>query len=194
VLGPAFAVIAYLVGSISFAEIIARRAGIDIRAAGSNNPGATNIGRVVGKREGRRVLALDVLKGVIPAAIASFLLDPMWLAVTGFCGVLGHCYPIWHGLRGGKGAATAAGVLVVLVPPAGLCAAITYLALRKLTRRASVGSLMGAVVGGVVASLLTRFHTLPFELVLMAWGIALLVFLRHHDNLARLIAGTEPPS
>jgi glycerol-3-phosphate acyltransferase PlsY len=194
VLGPAFAVIAYLVGSISFAEIIARRAGIDIRTAGSNNPGATNIGRVVGKREGRRVLALDVLKGVIPAAIAFFLLDPLWLAITGFCGVLGHCFPIWHRFRGGKGAATAAGVLVVLVPLAGLGAAITYLVLRKLTRRASVGSLMGALVGGLIASLLTRFHTLPVDLMCMAWGIALLVFVRHHDNVARLIAGTEPQS
>ncbi len=193
-LGPAFAVIAYLVGSISFAEIVAKRAGVDIRAAGSNNPGATNIGRVVGKREGRMVLVLDVLKGVIPVAIATWLLEPTWLAITGFCGVLGHCFPLWHRFRGGKGAATAAGVLIVLVPAAGLTAAVTYLGLRKITRRASVGSLAGALIGGAIATLLAYLQRVPMELAIMAWGIAALVFVRHHDNLARLLAGTEPPS
>lgn len=193
-LGPALAVLAYLVGSISFAEIVARRAGVDIRGEGSGNPGATNVGRVLGKKQGRIVLVLDVLKGVLPALLARTVLDPTWMAVVGFVGTLGHCYPLWHRFRGGKGAATAAGVLLVLIPWAGVTAALTYLGLRKLTKRASVGSLAGALMGGGVATALHWITALPVELVGMAWGIAALVFVRHHDNLARLWAGTEPPS
>lgn len=193
-LGPGLALLSYLIGSISFAEIVAKRAGVDIRSEGSGNPGATNIGRVIGKREGRLVLVLDVLKGVVPALLSRALVDPTWMAAVGFCGTLGHCYPIFHRFRGGKGAATAAGVLLVLVPAAGALAALTYLGLRKATGRASVGSLAGALVGGAVATAAHLWFALPLPLMIMAWGIAALVFLRHHDNLARLWAGTEPRS
>jgi glycerol-3-phosphate acyltransferase PlsY len=193
-LGPGLALLSYLIGSISFAEIVAKRAGVDIRSEGSGNPGATNIGRVIGKREGRLVLVLDVLKGVVPALLSRALVDPTWMAAVGFSGTLGHCYPIFHRFRGGKGAATAAGVLLVLVPAAGALAAVTYLVLRKATGRASVGSLAGALVGGVVATAAYLVFALPLPLMIMAWGIAALVFLRHHDNLARLWAGTEPRS
>ncbi len=193
-LGPGLALLSYLIGSISFAEIVAKRAGVDIRSEGSGNPGATNIGRVIGKREGRLVLVLDVLKGVVPALLSRALVDPTWMAAVGFSGTLGHCYPIFHRFRGGKGAATAAGVLLVLVPAAGALAAVTYLVLRKATGRASVGSLAGALVGGAVATAAYLVFALPLPLMIMAWGIAALVFLRHHDNLARLWAGTEPRS
>ena len=192
--GPGLALLSYLIGSISFAEIVAKRAGVDIRSEGSGNPGATNIGRVIGKREGRLVLVLDVLKGVVPALLSRALVDPTWMAAVGFSGTLGHCYPIFHRFRGGKGAATAAGVLLVLVPAAGALAAVTYLVLRKATGRASVGSLAGALVGGAVATAAHLWFALPLPLMIMAWGIAALVFLRHHDNLARLWAGTEPRS
>jgi acyl phosphate:glycerol-3-phosphate acyltransferase len=194
VLGPGLALLSYLLGSISFAEIVARRAGIDIRDAGSGNPGATNIGRVIGKREGRLVLVLDVVKGLLPAVLARLLVTPDWMAAVGFAATLGHCFPVWHRFRGGKGAATAAGVLVVLVPPAGIAAALTYIVLRKSTRRASIGSLVGALVGGAVATGLQQLSGLPVELAIMAWAIAALVLVRHHDNLARIWAGTEPPS
>jgi glycerol-3-phosphate acyltransferase PlsY len=191
VLGPGLAIAAYLIGSISFALIAGARAGVDLRAEGSGNPGATNVGRVLGKRVGRMVLAADLAKGALPAGAALPLLGPgdPWTTATGVAAVLGHCFPIWHGLRGGKGAATAAGVLVVLAPIAGVVAVVAYVLGKRASRRASVGSLLGAVLGGVVASFVYAPHT-----IVMSWCIAALVFVRHADNVKRLIEGTEPES
>jgi glycerol-3-phosphate acyltransferase PlsY len=191
VLGPGLVVVAYLLGSISFGLIAAARAGVDLRAGGSGNVGATNVGRVLGKRTGRVVLVLDALKGTAPVLVGRYLLhaDDRWVGAAGAAAVLGHCWPIWHGLRGGKGAATAAGVLVPLVPVAGALGVSTYLGLKRLTKRASVGSLAGALVGALTASVVTSG---PF--VWMAWVIAALITLRHLDNIQRLMRGTEPES
>jgi acyl phosphate:glycerol-3-phosphate acyltransferase len=191
--GPALTLAAYFVGSISFALIAARRRGIDLYAEGSGNPGATNVGRVLGKREGRIVLALDALKGALPYGAAWLVLggDDPWTAAAGVAAVVGHCLPVWHRFRGGKGAATAAGVLLVGHPAAGLGAVVTYVALKKLTRRASVGSLAGAVVGAAVAVALEGWRA---PVAAMALGIAVVVWLRHADNLVRLVRGVEPPS
>lgn len=191
VLGPGLALFGYLLGSISFALLAAKRAGVDLRTEGSGNPGATNVGRVLGKRTGRVVLVLDLLKGAVPAGLALALLPPgsPWTAATGALAVAGHCFPLWHGLRGGKGAATAAGVLFVLAPFAGLAAALTYLVGKRLSRRASVGSLLGALVGAGVAVATTSAPT-----TWMAGAIVVLVFARHADNLVRLAKGTEPES
>jgi glycerol-3-phosphate acyltransferase PlsY len=191
VLGPGLAVVAYLLGSISFGLIAAARAGVDLRAGGSGNVGATNVGRVLGKRTGRVVLVLDALKGALPVAVGQYVLqvDERWVAAAGALAVLGHCLPLWHGFRGGKGAATAAGVLLPLVPIAGALGVITYVALKRATKRASVGSLAGALVGAIAATLVTSG---PF--VVMAWVIALLIALRHVDNIQRLLRGTEPES
>ena len=124
IIGPALAIVAYCAGSISFALIVARSHGVDLYAAGSGNPGATNVGRLVGKRAGRIVLVADLLKGALPFAAARALLglDDPWTGVVGVAAVIGHCAPIWHRLRGGKGAATAAGVMLVAEPIAGLAA------------------------------------------------------------------------
>jgi acyl phosphate:glycerol-3-phosphate acyltransferase len=191
VLGPGLAVVAYLLGSISFGLIAAARAGVDLRAGGSGNVGATNVGRVLGKRTGRIVLVLDALKGALPVAVGHYALhvDERWVAAAGALAVLGHCLPIWHGFRGGKGAATAAGVLLPVLPVAGALGVLGYVALKKATRRASVGSLAGAVVGAITASLTA---TGPF--VWMAWVVAGLIVLRHVDNIGRLVQGTEPES
>lgn len=190
-LGPGLATLGYLLGSISFALIAAQRAGVDLRAEGSGNPGATNVGRVLGKRTGRAVLVLDLAKGALPVLLAMGVLgvDSPWTAATGTAAVAGHCFPVWHRFRGGKGAATAAGVLLALVPVAGLAAALTYLVGKRASRRASVGSLLGALVGsGVTFALVGPPRTW------MSLSIVALVFARHHDNLARLARGTEPES
>ncbi len=191
--GPALALIAYLLGSISFALILARRKGIDIYAEGSGNPGATNVGRVIGKKEARIVLVLDAAKGALPCAAARWILGDgdAWVAVVGVAAALGHCFPIWHRFRGGKGAATAAGVMLATRPIAGLCAVATYLGAKKLTRRTSVGSLFGALVGAVIVLGLDGWGA---PLSQMALAIAVLVWLRHADNLVRLVRGEEPPS
>ncbi len=190
-LGPGLAIASYLLGSISFGLIAAARAGVDLRAGGSGNVGATNVGRVLGKRTGRVVLVLDALKGAAPVTVGRFVLhlDDEWVAVCGALAVLGHCLPIWHGFRGGKGAATAAGVLLPLVPVAGAAGVATYVALKRVSKRASVGSLAGAAMGAVTATWATSG---PF--VWMAWVIAVLIALRHVDNIQRLLRGTEPES
>ncbi len=191
-LGPTIAVGSYLLGSISSGVLLAKRRGVDLHEVGSGNVGATNAGRVLGARAGHLVLALDAAKGALPALAARLTLGPddPWTAVTGAAAVVGHCYPIWHGFRGGKGAATGAGVLLATVPPAGLAAAATYLVLKKKTRRASVGSLGGALVGAGVTWALHGAGSRSW----MAFGILGLVVFRHHDNIARLIRGEEPPS
>lgn len=192
-IGPALVVAAYLVGSISFAVLVARRHGVDLYAEGSGNPGATNVGRLIGKRAGRLVLAADLLKGAIPYGVGRALwgVDDPWSAAVGVAAVVGHCLPIWHRLRGGKGAATAAGVVLVAEPIAGAVAIATYLVLKKTTRRASVGSLAGATLGAIAGAVL---HGPTSTVAIMAWVIAVLVWLRHHDNLARLARGEEPES
>lgn len=191
-LGPALAGAAYLLGSISFGLIAARRAGVDLRGEGSGNVGATNVGRVLGKRTGRLVLALDAAKGALPALTAWGLLglDHPWTAATGAAAVVGHCFPIWHRLRGGKGAATSAGVMLALVWPAGLTAIVLYVVLKKVTRRASVGSLVGALAGAVT----TWLWLGPTPRAYMAVGILAVVVLRHTSNIGRLIRGVEPES
>lgn len=191
--GPALAIAAYLVGSISFALIVARRKGVDLYGEGSGNPGATNVGRVIGKKEGRLVLLLDALKGALSYGVAVLVLgaEDVWTAVAGVAAVVGHCLPIWHRFRGGKGAATAAGVMIVAQPIAGIAAAATYLALKRATRRASIGSLAGALVG---AGITIALEGVGSRVAAMTIGIAIVVWLRHADNLVRLARGEEPPS
>lgn len=192
-IGPALAITAYLVGSISFALIVARRKGVDLYDEGSGNPGATNVGRVIGKREGRIVLLLDALKGALPYGVARLALgaEDVWTSIAGVAAVVGHCLPVWHRFRGGKGAATAAGVMLVAQPIAGLGAIVTYLALKRATRRASVGSLAGAVVGAAIVVALEGPRS---PVGAMTIAIAIVVWLRHADNLVRLARGEEPPS
>jgi glycerol-3-phosphate acyltransferase PlsY len=183
---------AYLIGSVSFGLVLAARRGVDLRAVGSGNTGATNVARALGKRAGHAVMALDALKGFLPALGARLWLGPgdPWTAAAAVATALGHVLPIWHRFRGGKGAATAAGAMLAVLPPAGLAALVAFFGLKKLTRRASVGSLGGAMVGALVALALGPG---PWP-VAMAVALLALVVLRHWDNLGRLLRGQEPPS
>jgi glycerol-3-phosphate acyltransferase PlsY len=183
----------YLVGSISFGLLLARRRGIDLRAEGSGNIGATNVGRVLGKRDGRIVLALDAAKGLVPALAARLALmeTSPWVGAAAVAATVGHIVPVFHGFRGGKGAATAVGGLVALSPFAGAAAFATYLVGKKLSRRASVGSLLGVVAG---AGTTVGLHGLEDPRTFAALALAFLVVVRHHENLARLLRGEEPES
>ncbi|MEM9196068.1 MAG: glycerol-3-phosphate 1-O-acyltransferase PlsY [Myxococcota bacterium] len=200
--GIAFVVGGYLSGSVSFAILFARRAGVDIREEGSGNPGATNVGRVLGKRTGRVVLLLDALKGAIPVLAARFALgadgpttEGPWnahavVAATAVAATLGHVAPLFHGFRGGKGAATAAGVILASVPLAGVVATVTYVVLKKVFRTASVGSIGGAFVGAAVIPFLATDRAY----IIMGAAIFVLVLLRHHENIRRLWTRKEPES
>lgn len=194
----ALVAVAYLLGSISFGLVIATRRGIDLRAIGSGNIGATNVGRALGKRAFVQVMLLDGLKGLVPTLAARWLLpanDP-WVGGVALAAVFGHAVPVWHGFRGGKSVATTAGVLLALEPWAGLAMAVTYGALRKLTKISSVGSLAGTLVALGVTAALHRTGAATWATV----AIAVLVFVRHADNLGRLVRGREheadeaPPS
>jgi len=193
VLGPALALAAYLVGSISFGLIFASRQGVDLRSIGSGNVGATNAGRALGKRTGRIVMLLDMLKGFVPVALAQWVFDLSWpwirITTVGIAATLGHLFPIWHGFRGGKGAATAAGVMLGALPAIGAASLATFVVAKKLSRRASVASLSAATMAAALA-IAVDGRQWPIQLAVGLW---ILVVLRHADNIARLLRGDEPP-
>lgn len=181
------AVLAYLLGSLSFAILISRITGRpDPRASGSGNAGATNMLRVAGKKLAVLTLIGDVCKGMIPVLIARGLdLDPRLQAWIGLCAVLGHLFPLYSRFRGGKGVATAAGMLLALYPPAALLAIGAWLLTFYLTRTSSMASLIAT----------------PLTLPLLAWQephallpmsvLTLLIVWRHRGNLRDLFAGRE---
>jgi len=210
---------AYLVGSIPFGYLVARAKGIDIRAHGSGNIGATNVGRVLGKRLGRMVFFLDFAKGALPVAIAGYALGMIpatstdtgahaaWACVA-LATILGHVFPIYLRFKGGKGVATTFGALLALWPFVTIPCAIAMIAwviTLKLTRYVSVASCIAAIalpIGVLACADLTIRIALGANVVggiALVWPyaavtalIAALVVLRHRGNLARVRAGTEP--
>ena len=180
---------AFLLGSIPFGLIIARARGVDVRSVGSGNIGATNVGRSVGKHEGALTLACDLGKGLLPVLVVRWVgLPPGWVATVCLAAVLGHVYSPWLWFRGGKGAATAGGAFLAGAPLATLIAALGFLAALKGSRRVSVGSVVGAVV--LPLSLWILGHV-P-QMIAAGALTALVVILRHKENLQRLRTGTEP--
>ena len=183
---------AYVVGSIDFAVIVARMHGVDIREVGSGNPGASNVLRSVGRLPGAMVLVGDTLKGVIAAAmgmIASGSTDPQvhWAFLAGLFAVVGHCYPLFHRFRGGKGVATGLGVLFFTLPLVGVIAVALWVALLKLTRTASISSL---IVMAVCIGLALWVGLEGLALVWLLVTIALVVW-RHRGNIQRVMRGSE---
>src|SRR5918993_1639447 len=148
-------VAAYLIGAIPFGWLVARSRGVDLFHAGSGNIGATNVGRVLGHRFGLLVFALDFAKGAVPVALAGLLPADAQLALgspdalrvgIALCAFLGHLFPVYLRFRGGKGAATGAGTVFVLVPGPATLAILTFAAVVASTRTVSLGSIVAAVV------------------------------------------------
>src|SRR5579862_2153268 len=182
----AAALVGYLLGSIPFGLLLARRAGLgDIRQIGSGSIGATNVLRTGNKTVAALTLLFDVLKGAAAALVGSAWSEEAAL-VGGAAVVIGHLYPVWLGFRGGKGVATALGVLLVLAWKVALLAALLWLATAVIFRYSSLGALVAAVAAVVFGAVLVD----PATAGLIAL-IALLVILRHHENIRRLLAGTE---
>ena len=181
------ALLAYLLGSLSFAILLSRVFGTaDPRAEGSGNPGATNMLRVAGKRLAILTLLGDLLKGLLPVLVARLIgLDLQEQAWVGLAAVLGHLYPLYFNFRGGKGVATAAGMLLGLYPPAALLALSAWVLTFYLTRTSSLASLIAT----------------PLTLPLLAWqqpaallpmsALCGLIVWRHRGNLRDLFAGRE---
>lgn len=178
--------IAYLIGSVPFGVILTRlvRAG-DLRAIGSGNIGATNVLRTGRKSLAILTLILDIAKGALPVWLAGHL-GPDMAVVAGLGAVLGHCFPVWLKFRGGKGVATALGVVLVLTPLVALIAVVLFVAITALTRYVSLGSMLGVAAACALAYALGHAQAAGLYLVL-----GLLIIAKHAGNIHRLCAGTE---
>lgn len=204
-----FIPLAYLLGAIPFGLLIGRLHGVDIRQHGSGNIGATNVGRVLGKKWGYLCLAADLLKGMAPTLGAGMLFQSspdsanattllLWLAV-GLAAVLGHVYPVYLGFRGGKGVSTTIGVALGIFPYftiAMLAGLVAYAAVRLATGWVSLGSIALAIVFPAALAGYFAYRGQPFEqtwpLHVGAITLGVLIVVRHRSNIARIVRGTEP--
>lgn len=183
-------IISYLIGSISFSYLIAKRlAGIDIRTQGSGNAGATNTLRVLGKGPGIAVLVLDALKGLAAMGIAHWITsgDPVAYAFAGIFAIVGHNWPVFFGFRGGKGIATTLGVALGLSPLAFLIAAVVTVIVIAITRYVSLGSLVFVTLLPVLLWFLTDHPVYPLVSLL----ITVFAYIRHSSNIVNLVQGKE---
>ena len=195
-LAAALLVGGYLLGSIPFGVVATRMAGLgDIRKVGSGNIGATNV-----LRTGRKDLAAVTLigdggKGAAAVGLAALLAhafnpaaQPLACALAGGAAFSGHLFPVWLGFKGGKGVATFLGVLLAAAWPVGIAACLTWLVVAKLARISSLAALTAAGLAPFYALGLQR----PPPTVALAAVLAALIFIRHHENIGRLLKGAEP--
>ncbi len=180
-------VISYLIGSIPFGLILTRLFGAgDLRAIGSGNIGATNVLRTGRKSLALATLVLDALKGALPVWIGYAFFGPDMAVVAGLGAVVGHCFPVWLKFLGGKGVATAAGVILTLTPLAGLLAFVVFLVIVILTRYVSLCSVLAAASAAPLSFFLGQIQAAELYLL-----IAVIIIVKHHANLRRLFAGEE---
>ena len=182
--------VAYLLGSVSSAIVVCRLAGLpDPRSGGSGNPGATNVLRLGGKKLAAVTLAGDLLKGLLPV-LAGHALDlaPALLVAVGLAAFLGHLFPLFFRFQGGKGVATALGVLLGLDWVVGLATVATWIAVAFATRYSS----LSALVATALAPAWVGWRLGGVEPALACAAMTALLFWRHAGNIRRLVAGTEP--
>ena len=187
----------YLLGSMPFGVILTRLAtGEDVRSIGSGNIGATNVLRTGRKDLALATLILDAGKGAAAFLIAQALFPgvPAIAAVAGGAAFLGHLFPVWLGFKGGKGVATFMGLLLAAAWPLGLMAIATWLIVAVLFRMSSFAALVAALASPLLALLPLPLAGLPASGPVLALAVAsaLLIWLRHHENIARILRGTEP--
>ena len=181
-------VFAYLLGSVPVGVLLARMKGADPRKVGSGNIGATNVMRAAGKMTGALTLAGDILKGLLPVAVAFIMEEPVIVvAAAGLAAFLGHLFPLFLGFKGGKGVATALGVYLRLDPFAVVITVIVFVLVLLKWRFVSLGSLVGVAAMPLLLYLLNA----PDYYIYLALIIGALIFIKHKDNIRRLLAGTE---
>lgn len=179
---------AYLLGSIPTGLLLGKLYGVDVRNEGSGNIGATNLYRTVGRKIGIITLVGDLLKGLLPVVFVKFsTLPPEYTAYAGLAAFCGHVFSIFLKFRGGKGVATALGVFLGLAPLAVAIAVALFAGLMYLWRYVSLGSIAAAAAMPVAVHFLGGSTTVSAVTLV----IALIVIIRHHENIRRLISGTE---
>jgi glycerol-3-phosphate acyltransferase PlsY len=192
-------VLAYLLGSLSFAVIVSKFMGLsDPRSYGSKNPGATNVLRSGNKKAAVLTLLFDAVKGCVPVAVllqygATYGLTEGVAAAAGLAAFLGHLYPVFFKFEGGKGVATALGVLMGISPLLGLAVAITWLGIAWYSRYSSLAALLAAVLAPVYYAMAADGPLWDFNGAIfgMLCVMGILLVWRHRDNVNRLLAGTE---
>lgn len=194
------ALLAYLLGSIPVGYLLVRLVRKqDIRTFGSGNIGATNVLRSGGKGLGAATFVLDAVKGSLAVALGAWLAAPLMPgvpqrsveALAALFAVLGHMFPIWLRFRGGKGVATGFGVFLVAAPLAALAAIGVFAAVFALTRYVSLSSILGAASFPFFAWFFPRNGPRPAFFMAVQIAVALLIIVKHHPNIRRLLAGTE---
>lgn len=182
------AVVSYLLGSVPFGFLIAKLKGVDLRSSGSGNIGATNVYRVVGKREGLITLVLDVAKGTIPVVIFSLIFpkEQYINVISGFSAVLGHDFSVFLRFRGGKGVATSYGVTLPVYPLASLVGAFIWITILLTTRLSSLAALLSFLIATLIALSSPDYIVRIFFIVLY-----ILMVFKHKDNLKRLFNKEE---
>jgi len=182
------AVLGYLLGSIPFGVLVTRAMGLgDLRQIGSGNIGATNVLRTGNKGAALATLLLDGGKGALAVLIARWLVAEDAAQVAGFAAFLGHLFPVWLGFKGGKGVATFLGLLLALNWMVGAAVCLTWLVMAGVGRISSVAALVAAAMSGLWVLILT-----DGSLLVLAFVLTLLIYVRHWENLKRIKAGTEP--
>jgi len=200
------AAVAYLLGSIPFGSLLVRIfRGEDIRQTGSGNIGATNVVRSGAKGLGIATLVLDALKGALAVGLAALVAGSKYnlcgdffqhpcapalrlMSLAAICAVLGHVFPVWLRFKGGKGVATALGAFCVLFPKVILVSLVIFILVVAITRYVSLGSILGAIAFPVAAYFMQNADWLS---LFLASGVSLIIVLKHHQNISRLLAGTE---
>jgi glycerol-3-phosphate acyltransferase PlsY len=179
----------YLLGSIPFGLLLTRAAGLgDIRKMGSGNIGATNVLRTGRKGLAAATLLLDAAKGAAAVLLGHFLGGVPGTFLGGIAGVLGHTFPVWLKFRGGKGVATAYGVLIAAYWPVGIASGAVWIATAAAFRMSSLAGLVSFAAAPVLAWALRA----PQPILGLSLAVTALIWLRHKDNIRRLLAGTEP--
>ncbi|MGX1924043.1 glycerol-3-phosphate 1-O-acyltransferase PlsY [Vibrio sp. NH-7] len=181
-------IIAYLLGSISSAVLICRMLRLpDPRKMGSNNPGATNVLRIGGKKAAAAVLLCDMLKGTIPVWSGFFLgIDPVILGVIAIAACLGHMYPLFFHFKGGKGVATALGAIAPIGLDFTAMVIATWLAVALVFRYSSLAAIVTVLLAPLYTWMIKPQYTLPVAM------LCCLIVFRHHQNIRRLLDGAEP--
>ena len=182
----------YLIGAIPFGLLFSKGSGIDIRTQGSKNIGATNVTRLLGKKMGAMTLVCDMLKGFVPMFITALVIEPssgrdLIIALCGAASVLGHMFPMYLGFKGGKGVATALGAFLYLAPLAVLGCVAVFAFSVALSGFVSLGSLL-ASMSMLVWLLVLQVPTWKLGL---AGFIVAMIWIKHRENIGRLLSGTE---